>query len=64
MICKYCSKGRNIIDALVEDKARIGAFVWGDRLAMWASTSEGVFKKTAKINYCPMCGEKIGDANE
>lgn len=62
MACEYCNDtSRALLNALSADIYIID----GELRSHSASTLDGHYIQTdvVKINYCPMCGEKLGDAS-
>lgn len=56
MACEYCEDGKNLFDRGPEH-ARI---VFRNELNIALYAYDWV-TATIEVNYCPMCGERIGD---
>ena len=57
-MCKYCEKEEAITLMMNEDVFDIQ--VLDDFLYVWCACGK---HQTTQINYCPMCGKKLGGAN-
>ena len=56
-MCQYCGHKKTI---LIET-AEVGVFIRGDNLLL-ADYTIGEVASVEKINFCPMCGRSLTDA--
>ena len=61
-MCEYCGRKEKHIEELYEEKD------YGEIFQKWfrvnIKSSPRTIQRVFKINYCPMCGRRLGDNNE
>lgn len=57
-MCKYCEKGKKIQELGEDDN--IFLQIWGKHLRVIGKLYSFHFGRDVIINYCPMCGRKLG----
>ncbi len=60
-MCKYCEKEKRIEE---NEKDNIYFQIYGKHLRVIGNLFNFNFGRDILINYCPMCGRKLGDKNE
>lgn len=66
-MCKYCSGEESFMNVIVENifiNEDVFFIIIGNYI--YLATEDGNINKNTrwKINYCPMCGRKLGGINE
>lgn len=57
-MCEYCENGKGLGDSIKGD----GVFIEGSIL--YGIYDSGYCNCEAEINYCPMCGRKLKEADD
>lgn len=70
-MCDYCKESRGVdstpkvfmvkdIDVMGDKIGDLEVDIWSGKLSLWLSTDDNdITLAEAKINFCPMCGEKL-----
>ena len=57
-MCKYCEKSELLLDGMEEL-----IYIDNNKLNI-SNIVNNTINNSQKINYCPMCGRKLGDEND
>ena len=57
-MCKYCEKSELLLDGMEEL-----IYIDNNKLNI-SNIVNNAINNSQKINYCPMCGRKLGDEND
>lgn len=60
-MCEYCEKGKRIEE---NDNDNIYLEIYGRFLKVSGKVIHIPIERIRKINYCPICGRKLGGSNE
>lgn len=64
MSCEYCKNNESLIHGFKKDKYQYWVDIEVDELVFDGIFEDGAYHERESINYCPMCGSKLGDSDD